>query len=337
MTKTEVCITIDTEFDMNGALTFPGVREPLGASSVHRLIGKESHGLGFILDTLAAYDLKATFFIEVFNAAVFGDREMGDIVDLIKEHGHDLQLHAHPCWLYLAKQRQQQEPLEFYTDTFPEFHDNELRELIQHAKEVFTRIAGIPPLAFRTGGLQVHRELYPILNEMEIPLASNVGVGIYMPTEQELVLTSGIHQIAGVTELPVLSYSGIGRLSKGLTKCATLIGSSWHELKALLKQANSKAITPIVLLTHASEFSRDQGSPTSRTYVPNHRVQSSLKRLCRFLAENDERFTVVTFRERKDAWLTDVKPPMQSTLQPPLWCVAERIARNNILPRFGIS
>src|SRR5215469_18171800 len=95
----ELCITADIEFSIGGAFTFPDKYVPLGEEVVRCVVGNREEGLGFILDALRRYGIKATFFVEALQIAYFGDTPMRRLTDRIQSAGHDVQLHLHPCWL----------------------------------------------------------------------------------------------------------------------------------------------------------------------------------------------------------------------------------------------
>src|ERR1700730_15771144 len=101
--KTDVCITIDTEFSIAGAFARPERFSPIGEEIVNCNADGRDEGLGFILETLARFGATATFFIETLQIFYFGDAPMGSIAERIAAAGHDLQLHLHPCWLQFRR------------------------------------------------------------------------------------------------------------------------------------------------------------------------------------------------------------------------------------------
>jgi len=336
MPKTEVAITIDTEFEVNGALGRPEERDPVGEEGVYRMAGGRSHGLGFILDTLQEHDLHATFFVEVLNTLYFGEAPIARVIGDITARGQDVQLHAHPCWRYMKGRKQGLIREGEYTDSFMHFDGAALREVVAESVTIFERLTGTRPVAFRSGGLHVTRGLYPALREAGITLASNIGVGLFRPVEKELQLIGGIHQIDGVTEVPVLSYGGEGAFSRRANKVATVIGSSWAELRHILIETQQRNAGPVVILTHASEYSTEDGTPSARHYVPSVRVQQRLKSLCEFLNDNRERFDVVTFAGQREAW-PGCSVPSDRLLTAPLGGMLLRLLENNVLPRLGMN
>jgi len=333
--ETEVCITVDTEFDVNGALSRPGEREPLGAECVYRIAKGRSQGLGVILDTLEHYGLRGTFFIEVLNTRYFGDGPMGSIAGEIATRGHDLQLHAHPCWRYLAGRKAGTVGPDQFTDSFAALGDAEQIEVLEESREIFRRLTGREALAFRSGGLFANRGLFDALRKTGFKLSSTLGLGVYRPQEAELQLRVARRRIGGVTEVPVLSYRPPQLPGLPGEKCATLIGSSWAELRSLLAQAAARGAGPLVLLTHASEYSRDAGTPMNRSYTPAPRVQARLDSLCRFLSRYPKRYRVVTFSEAYSRW---IKAPDADdlALRSSVAGLGLRLLENNLLPRLGL-
>lgn len=337
MKRTEVCITIDTEFEINGALRWPDRREPIGPESLNRTCGKRSHGLGFILDTLERYGLHGTFFIEVMNVHYFGDGPMATIAAEIRARGHDLQLHIHPCWRSLPGRKAGTIPDDGYSDSFPDYSGSALTALLQEGRDIYTRLTGHPPLAFRSGGLMANRELFSALATTGFRMSSTLAIGVFEPSDPELWVTNGRCRITGVTELPVLAYRSPGVPGLPRRKAATLVGSAWCELKETLDQAVRHDAGPIVILTHAHEFSPNAGTPVAHRYVPAPRVQRRFDSLCRYLHEHDDRFQAVTFSERYADWIStplpkNDPPPLQSSLIG----LGIRLIENNLLPLVGV-
>ena len=78
-TRTEVCITIDTEFSVGGNFENPELHPVAEPMVLGEIDGKE-HGLGFLLDSLSEFGMCATFFVEALQTAYFGYEPMGGFV-----------------------------------------------------------------------------------------------------------------------------------------------------------------------------------------------------------------------------------------------------------------
>jgi peptidoglycan/xylan/chitin deacetylase (PgdA/CDA1 family) len=329
----DVCLSVDVEFSINNALTNPE-RPPLGADWVYGESGGHSQGLGFLLDCLDRHGLKGTFFTEVFNSYHFGDAPMAGIVRDILAHGQDVQLHLHPVWLYFKYPKWRDElrwrprPRDIFTDR----ESDEIANWLQDGVDILERLSGSRPIAFRSGNLNAGRVLYQGMRKAGIRLASNIGVGLSAPVEDELMLYSGLHSIEGVTEVPVTTYRmplpGSDRLL-----LLTATGSAVAEMRAVLDAAHRLDAGPVVLLLHPHDFriavQSTPGSPPD--YRPDPVRQSRLERLCAYLGRYPERFRVTTFAESAERWQTaqSNRNPLLTGSLPGL---ASRMIENKLLP-----
>jgi len=300
ITRTEVCISVDVEFDIAGTFADPVRHTPVAESNVWCRENERSHGLGFLLATLGEHGLRATFFVEALNNIYFGDAPMQTIARTIVDAGHDVQLHLHPVWEYFHRadwrERLAHTPP---NDSVVGRGPDEIGRLIREGKESFKRWGIAAPVALRTGGLHVDLDVYSAMQAQGIGLASNVGVGIFRPGSEQLRLYSGCHRVNGVIEVPVLTYRRRGLPSRFGEKSLTVTGSSWREIKQLLLASHRKRVGPIVLLTHPHEFARPNGRGGWRA---NELNQYRFRRLCEFLTQRRDEFDIVTFGERAPAW-----------------------------------
>jgi len=329
----DVCLSVDVEFSINNALTNPE-RPPLGADWVYGKSGGHSQGLGFLLDCLDRYGLKGTFFTEVFNTYHFGDAPMASIVHDMLARGQDVQLHLHPVWLYYKfppwrdELRRRPRPRDIFTDR----DSDEIADWLRDGIDILGRLSGRRPIAFRSGNLNVGRVLYQGMRKAGIGLASNIGVGLSAPLEDELMLFGGLHSIDGVTEAPVTTYRmplpGRDRLL-----LLTATGSAFAEMRAVLDAAHRLGAGPVVVLLHPHDFRiAVQSTPGSHPdYRPDPVRQRRLERLCAYLGKHPERFRVTTFAESAERWQarqTNRNPLLTGSLPG----LASRMIENKLLP-----
>lgn len=303
----DVCISIDAEFDINHSLGQPDSHTPIGFASMQRLVDGDSHGLGFILDTLGAHDLPATFFIEVFCAHLFGIREVQKMVAQIRaaDSKHDIQLHAHPCWRYFRDPDWRNTVKTIRKNDSWAGRGAEALPMMRGAIELFTAIVGQPPLAFRSGNLQVDSDVHAALAQLGVPVSSSVGLGLTRPDEIALQRWITPTRLHGVLEVPVAAYTEPGLRGERI-KCLTITGTSWPVTRGMLEWAHRTQSGPVVILTHASEFSTcintEQGDPAQVGYRPNLLVQRRLQQLAKFLASERQRFNTTTFSASYATW-----------------------------------
>jgi peptidoglycan/xylan/chitin deacetylase (PgdA/CDA1 family) len=86
-----VTITVDVE----GA---PGTA-PFDNLIMGKLPGvREQYGVGMIMDLCEKHNVKATFFVDVYEYRLHGEERMRELVQEIHRRGHDVELHTHPAW-----------------------------------------------------------------------------------------------------------------------------------------------------------------------------------------------------------------------------------------------
>lgn len=325
--RTQVCITIDTEFSIGGAFADPDGHAPIGEDNVTCWAEGRENGLGFLLETFAEHGTLATFFTEALQSAWFGDAPMGRMIERLLEAGQDVQLHLHPCWLkFREPDWRETAPRETPNDSCAGRTDAELDALIGEGLAAFARSSVPAPVALRTGNLNVDRAVYRAMARAGLRVASNIGLALSHPGEAALRLTGGRARIEGVLEVPVLTYRQLDLGGRVKERLLTTTATSWRETEALLWAARGAGVPTLVLLTHPFEFIKgDRLDPARRR--ANRINQERLRRLCRFLAEHPADFEATSFRAAAPGWLAapDVAPPV---LKAPLPAVLLRMVEN---------
>jgi len=258
---TNVAITFDIEFNINGAFADPERNKPRGKSGLLCASGERDIGINRILDILDHHHVRATFFVEALQTAWFGLDEMGDIVQLIDSRGHEIQLHLHPVWLQFENPQWRETtrlrpPQTATHDSLVTVSAERAREIIERGLEVFQKWSLPRPTAIRTGSLIIERSIYPVFKQCGFDISSSVGLGIHQPADRQLHLYTNPQEIDGVLEIPVTSYLGADQMLRRSLRLATIIGMGKQEQNALLESCQKSGGSSIVVLSHVSEFFR---------------------------------------------------------------------------------
>lgn len=296
--KTEVAITIDTEFSVAGAFHEPDRYTPIAERIVDCPADGKDEGLGFLLDAFGQYGVRATFFVEALQSAYFGNEPMGRVVERIAAARQDVQLHIHPCWLHFEQPDWRKlKP----NDSCSGRSDSELDTFISRGLETFSQW-GLPrPVAVRSGGLVADKAFYRAAARAGIPMSSSIGLAVHRPADPDLHLYGGRHRIAGTWEVPVLSFFDVAIGARRRVRTATITGCGWGEIESLLWQARKANASPCVILTHPFEYVKT--SDFRYTKMRKNRInQARLDRLLRFLHEHDDEFVAVAFTDRVAEW-----------------------------------
>ena len=325
--RTEVCITIDTEFSIGGAFADPVRRRPIGEENVTCPADGHENGLGFLLDTFRDHGIAATFFTETLQSAYFGDAPMGRMVERILRAGQDVQLHLHPCWRSF-RDPDWRETIRHAppNDRCDGRGDAEMQDIIADGIAGLRRIGAPAPAALRTGNLRADRATYRAMEACGLPVASNIGAALFRPADPALQLAGGRHRVGQVLEVPVLTYTQLEVGSRRLARLFTTTATSLGETVALLRQARREEVPTVVLLTHPFEFIKGDRLDSGRQHA-NRINKRRLERMCAFIAGHPDEFAAVSFGQAAPGWLAapDVPAP---ALRAPLWPVLSRMVQN---------
>lgn len=330
--RTRVCFTIDTEFSIAGAFS-DAARRPVAEPLVWCNVDGRSEGLGFMLETFRQYGISATFFVETVHRYHFRHDPMRPIAKRIRDEGHEVQLHTHPCWsLFEHSDWWERARVQHRRDDFHGLGVAQSVRLIEQGIETF-REWGLPrPMVFRSGNLQHDDNLYMALKQTGIPYSSNVAMAISDSGDPSYKLYSGWHRRHGVVEFPVLTFCDWKLGRKQHIKSLTIAGSSFSETRRLLEKARQAGIAPVVVLTHPFEYvhSQDLGFQKTR----RHRLtQGRLTSLCKFLQDNNDRFESIGLGAAAQA-VQEADSP-NTLLQGSLWQSLPRMAAQVAHDKYG--
>lgn len=284
--ETKVIISFDAEFSINGAFSDPYNKTPSSKYLFSPSCDSEL-GLQQILNILKSHNVPATFFTEALNTMFFDNSEMGVYVKKIFEHGHDVQLHAHPCWLAFQNPDWKEAVNgKKVSDTFGTLEIDDILIILEHCLQVFKSWNVPRPTAFRAGNLFAVRVLYEALKEKKFHIASNISLAIHTPKELELRIENTSAKFSELIELPVTTFESMGFRQKSLT----ITGTSFSEITDVINESIKNDIEYVVVLTHIHEYIKYSEKNIN---VKRNRVNlNRLENLCKFVNNHSSlRFT----------------------------------------------
>jgi peptidoglycan/xylan/chitin deacetylase (PgdA/CDA1 family) len=153
-------------------------------------IGRE-FGVFGILDQLDLHGLKATFFVNVYEA----DRQPRGVVEgvvrEIVEHGHEVGLHSHPSPFS-----------ELYRRPLFRLPRSQQADILRCGMELIDRWTGAPPTSFRAGGYACDDHTFTALEEVGIAIDSSC----FFPSannRQERFTVNAVATRGSIVEAPV--------------------------------------------------------------------------------------------------------------------------------------
>ncbi len=210
--KTKVVLTVDTEPSVAGAFR-DEAHEPLIHEPVAGMVDGRSEGLGFLVETLSTHGLVATFFVETLHTRYFSDTVMGGYVEGLLRAGQDVQLHLHPCWLSFEDGKLL-DRFNLASDHCHELETGHLAALIGEGADRIGAWTGARPSGMRTGNFSTGLSVFEAMRQAGLKHASNICLAVHRPPEPELAVSGGVHNFAGVRELPVTCFIDTGPVGR---------------------------------------------------------------------------------------------------------------------------
>ncbi|MGP9801177.1 polysaccharide deacetylase [Rheinheimera sp. NSM] len=288
----QVYITVDTEASIAGAFADPLHCRPLLDGPVDGEVNGQSEALGFLLRTLQHYNLTATFFTESLQNRYFGIAPMQRRAGQILDAGQDLQLHVHPCWLNFADGRLISPTPNDASTGRPL---TELTAIFQEARQRFIDWGFGAPVAVRTGNFSTGLDTFAACAAAGLQYSSNIAAAL-LPrgADAQLQRYYGFSQLHGVTELPLTSFQSYRLNGAPCQRIMAITACSVAEMTGALQQAWQQGLTAVCILTHPFEFIKRRNGRFEQCRV-NRLNQSRFEALCRFIAEQPQRFSSCTF------------------------------------------
>jgi peptidoglycan/xylan/chitin deacetylase (PgdA/CDA1 family) len=272
MAMTAVLITVDTE--LSALLHQRGHSAQANFhSSILGQCAYGAFGIGWQMDVLDRNGLKGVYFVDPLPALVLGEAVIADVVGLIADRGHDVQLHAHPEWLEWA----QESPVEGRVGrNIADFSLADQIALLEYGCGVIERAGAARPVAFRAGNFGANDDSLRALAALGLAWDSSVnadylGGACRIGVTPERNLPLELHSIA---ELPV---SGLHDRTGHFRPAQVCAMSGW-EMRDTLRHAAARGHPVVTVVTHSFEMlSRDR----SRA---NRAVMKRFEGLARFVA-----------------------------------------------------
>jgi hypothetical protein len=267
------------------------------------------------------HGLKSVCFVEPLFSARFGLQPLSEIVGMVKEAGHENQLHLHTEWVDEAREpllegvTGKRQHLRYYSA-------GEQASLVASGLDRMAR-AGAPGInAFRAGSFGFNRDTLDALAANSIPFDSSYNATLFG-------LDSGVRpgdaawapfECAGVHEYPMTVFAdGTGKMRHvQLTAC------SYGEIEGLLWRALEAGYTSFVILSHSSELlnaGRDGPDPVAIR---------RFRKLCAFLGKNKDSFRVRGFGGLQP----EAPAPQPPALSSPLWRTGKRMLEQAYRRRY---
>ncbi|WP_066720024.1 polysaccharide deacetylase [Sphingomonas pituitosa] len=280
-------------------------------------------GVSWQLERLAAFDLKACFFVDPMPALVHGLGPIEAVVRAIRTAGQEVQLHLHPNWTGASAADRARMPSRF---DLVDYSAEEQRALIRQARALLIEAGAPPPIAFRGGSYAANDATLASLaaegfaydsshNGSEHPWPSAIG----LPPRR---ISPVRHQ--GVIEVPV-TLIDTGTALRHFQICALSV----REMRAALDHAVAQGHAALTIISHGFELANRAGTRPNAVHVRRFEA------LCRMLAERRDVLPTAHFADRPPLALDRDDAPLGPNALRTRLRQAEQLWSNLIEERAG--
>jgi hypothetical protein len=246
--------TVDTEVSMRQMrVPDPALAVDQQIFAVHE--GREV-GIRYLMDLLDRFGYKGTFFVDILLEYQLGPGSLAPAIAAIKERGHDIQLHLHPA-----------PHLRFADDPglrrlWPAMASDDVdlfRAALEAALEMFDRLVGTQPVAYRSGAYHITDAFFPVLSEYGLRIDTSIYPFKNCRVSPWMQARTQPFWIGDVLEIPVswLAYERDGLLTPQQVAAVTS-GSVQHPAFAGMPAPAGAPPTTLVYLAHSNSLLRKE-------------------------------------------------------------------------------
>lgn len=318
----KLLFTVDVEIWCNGWKDLDRQFPSAFKQYIYGPTSRGNYGLPFQMDLLSEHGVKGVFFVEPLFALRFGQGMLDEIVGLIQERGHEVQLHLHTEWADEAREpfmpglTSKRQHLRFFSQAEQEI-------LIGKGLELMRRAGATSINAFRAGSFAFNRDTLLALKALGIPFDSSYNASMFGPDSGVM---PGVRLVQpalcdGVYEYPLTVFQDGTRSLRH----AQLSACSTAELEGLILQSLAQQRGTFVMLSHGFELmNRGRNGPDP---VAVRRLRD----FCRFLERHNDSVQVCGFQGLEPQPVSAQPPPLQSPLLRTGARMLEQVGRR----RFG--
>ena len=281
-----------------------------------------NYGLPYQLCKLQEHGLTGIFFVEPLFSTRFGLNSLTEILSLIREKDHEIQLHLHTEWVDESK-KPLLDNIAGKKQHLRYFSLEEQTILIQEGTKLIELAGGKSVNAFRAGNFSFNSETLRALSTNHIAFDSSYNASISG-------LDSGISpgtllvepfECEGIYEYPMTVFNSGARSLRH----AQITACSYKEMEGLLWKALESERKSFVILSHSSELLNVSMNR------PDNIVVARFNKLCSFLDRHRDCFHVRGFDGLSPVLATTQPAPLTS----PIWRTGLRMIEQGIRKRFG--
>lgn len=255
-----------------------------------------NYGVNFIMDTFEKYNMKAVFFVDIYEQPKFDsiDKDfMNNLMKDIDDRGFEVALHAHPNKM-----------LGFYDKGLDKSTYEEQLQVLDYGVDYIEAAIGKRPITFRGGAYRCNEDTFKALEDVGILFDSTYFYG----NENNNIQYNSLNKVCTINnliEFPVITTIK----SNGSYSKLDINWMSDEEIIQILEQMKLHNLEYAQIMFHSFSFLRTKPDFEGEDpicydgeqgiYGPNEDLIERFENLLKYINE-DENINVVTFFDIKD-------------------------------------
>lgn len=246
-----------------------------------RLPGYEGeYGVPKMLEILAEEDSPATFYLNVYELPLHGEKPLQEITNRIRKAGQDLQLHTHPHPMFGRR-------------GMSHFNQAEQRGILAQGKALLESWGATDIVAHRAGAYLANTATLHALRQNGIAVDASLSPAVMSPLAREGHTDNDVFIHMGVLELPVTYYAQLRLPGWSSSRFLDIESSSFAELATVLNQMAARKACAVNIMMHSFSF--------TRSGVPDERIMQRFRDILRHVDAHPD-LTARSTRGFLDAW-----------------------------------
>lgn len=281
-----VLITVDTENPQ-----FALIKGLYDYDTILKNQGNVNYGLKKVVEVFNNNDVKATFFVNIYEQYLFGKQWMQAVCDVIKSSGHDIQLHTHPVWQFDAIKKKK--------IFLNQYSLREQVEIIRSGMNDLEEITGERPIAHRAGSFGLNRNTIKALKLNGIKMDSSISDVNYNYKKRK----NGGYRMKAWSQNRIVKKNGLIELPLTYYKDGTknieinLESITLKRIKEIYRQLKSHDIHYMNIIFHSFSFyirEYPQAKGGKSRFRPNLKVVKEVERILDFLNKESVQFVTIS-------------------------------------------
>lgn len=270
-------------------------------------------GYSLILRIMKQFRLRGVFFVNVYEAALWGDHVLQAVCQEIVNAGNEVGLHTHPGWSY--------DPVRIH---MRQYSFGEQTKIVADGLGMLMRwIPGCVVVAHRAGAYGLNKDTLIALRENDIPIDSSMFYGHpncrLTWSRNQVVARDGILEtpITGFFREKILEIAGIPLCRRTSFVKTDIDWASLDELKFFVEEAKNNDIRVMNLCLHSYSFIRFNADLTH--FEPDYHDIEKFQHFLEY-ATADSAIRFVTMKELFEIYQKDPSYLLDGSDYVPTYC-----------------